>query len=98
MTVLDDPFLTAALKAFIISSMDSCKHTTLICVEEKGEKLRCRQCHLIISRDELGNGCCPECLDVQGTRHFDFEVVTVPDDGMARYRCESCGVVIEWEG
>ncbi len=75
--------------------MNSCKHEVITLLEPKKKKLCCRHCHLMISEDELGNGCCPECLDVHKVRRRDFKPVDEPDSETVRYRCESCGMVVE---
>jgi len=48
----------------------------------------------MIKASELGDGCCPECLDVRGIRLYDFDKVD-EESGADRYRCEECGVIIE---
>jgi hypothetical protein len=50
---------------------------------------------LTISEDELGSGCCPECLEVHKIRRRDFEKLNQPDSGKTRYCCDKCGMVIE---
>ena len=74
--------------------MSSCKHEVLTLVPIKNNKLRCRHCHLIISEDELGHDCCPECLEVHKVKRRDFERI-VENDNTIRYCCEQCGAVIE---
>lgn len=74
--------------------MTSCKHSTLELLPERKSALRCRHCHLTISADELGDGCCPECFDGSGVKYYDFESVTNTAVGDVRYRCEECGAII----
>ena len=78
--------------------MSSCSHKTLILLAEKGEKLRCTKCHLVLSADELKGGFCPECYEVSGVKCRDFEPVVSREDEVTRYRCEDCGIMIEWKG
>jgi Zn finger protein HypA/HybF involved in hydrogenase expression len=75
--------------------MNPCKHHNLVLIPEKKNVLRCRHCHLTINADELHGGCCPECFDVHGQRHYDFDSIESPDKGKIRYRCEQCGLIIE---
>lgn len=70
-----------------------CKHQKLVLLPAQATKLRCSRCHLTIKEEELANGCCPECLDVYGIRHRDFERLESEDD-QVRYGCEACGAVI----
>jgi hypothetical protein len=77
--------------------MSSCSHTTLTLLAERGERLRCRKCHLVISADELGGGYCPECYAEGGERHSDFEEVAAAGEDSVKYRCDRCGAVIEWK-
>lgn len=62
---------------------------------EQGRRMRCRRCHLTIDADELEGGYCPECYEVDGVRHTDFEVLESPQ--RTRYRCEQCGAVIDYQ-
>ncbi len=78
--------------------MSRCSHKTLILLKERGDKLRCRACHLVLSAEELTGGFCPECYEVRGEKRKDFEKVTVEDEGITKYRCEECGAAIEWKG
>ena len=73
-----------------------CKHTRLVLLKEKHNRLRCRHCHLTIAADELGSGYCPECFESTGQRRYDFDPVETPDSGAARYRCEDCGLIIPY--
>jgi len=77
--------------------MTSCKHTKLEVLLDKKNRLRCRHCHLTINADELGDGCCPECFEVQGKKLYDFEKLKAEETGINRYRCEECGIIIESE-
>ena len=75
--------------------MAGCTHKELLLlVEERREMVRCTRCHLLISKEELGGGCCPECLE-QGRRHAGFEPVEPPRPCRTSYRCEQCGALIE---
>ena len=78
--------------------MTSCRHEKLVLVGPPGRKLRCRHCHLTLDEQELGQGCCPECLEVRGERHQDFDEIETQDDGTVLYRCEECGALIEVGG
>jgi Zn finger protein HypA/HybF involved in hydrogenase expression len=75
--------------------MESCKHEVLTLLTIKGNKLRCRHCHLTITEEELAGSGCPECLAVHKVRRNDFEKITAADSGTTRYCCESCGMVID---
>lgn len=76
--------------------MSECTHKTLTLLQQRGDRLRCRECHLVISANELDGGFCPECYAVRGERNRDFEPLAVEQDGVIRYRCEQCGALIEW--
>ena len=78
--------------------MPQCSHKTLTLLKERRDRLRCKKCHLIISADELGSRCCPECYAVNGERRYDFEEIAPKGDELTRYRCDECGAVIEWKG
>ncbi len=78
-------------------SMSSCKHKTLVLLAKESNKFRCRNCHLNISGDELGNDCCPECYEVDHVKRYDFEELIFEDDGRVSYRCEECGLIIKSE-
>jgi hypothetical protein len=58
-------------------------------------RLRCRRCHLTIKPEELDAGYCPECFETDGTKTDDFEKVAAEGGGAIRYRCESCGTIID---
>lgn len=75
--------------------MTSCRHLNLVLLPQDKNKLRCRHCNLTLSADELKDGYCPECYEVTGTKHYDFEEIESEDNEKARYRCEKCGVIIE---
>ena len=75
--------------------MNNCKHDILTLVPIKNNKLRCKHCHLTISEDELGKGCCPECLHVHHVERRNFEKISTGDRETVRYCCELCGAVIE---
>jgi hypothetical protein len=77
--------------------MSGCSHKNLTLLKERGDRLRCKKCHLVIAADELGGGCCPECYAVDGQRHYGFESVAVTEGEITKYRCEQCGVLIEWK-
>jgi hypothetical protein len=78
--------------------MADCPHKELVLLtDDQREMVRCTHCHLLISRDELGDGCCPECLEATGKRHAEFERAEVQVSGKIRYRCERCGALIECE-
>jgi hypothetical protein len=78
-----------------VNRMADCKHTTLELLPERKITLRCRHCHLTLSREELGDGCCPECFESSGAKRYDFEEMATAESGVARYRCEECGALIE---
>lgn len=78
--------------------METCRHDKLVLVAPDTDKVRCRRCNLTISRSELDGGCCPECLEVRGERHADFEPVAPEDMPGTHYRCETCGAYIDSEG
>ena len=75
--------------------MTACRHEKLVLVRPQGRKFRCRHCQLTIDEQELGQGCCPECLEVRGVRHRDFEEIEAEDNGKVLYRCEGCSALIE---
>lgn len=76
--------------------MADCTHTKLTyLVERPQDRARCRVCHLTITTAELGNGHCPECYEVSGTKRFDFETVADEPTGPQQLRCEDCGTIIE---
>ena len=75
--------------------MTSCDHSNLLLLSERKSRLRCRNCHLTIAEDELGDGYCPECFDANGKKQYDFEPVQEPGEGKTIYRCEDCGIRVE---
>ena len=77
----------------IFITMTTCRHQKLVLIGEQGKKLRCRHCHLTIDERELGEGYCPECMEVSGVRRRDFEVLE-PENNETTYRCEICGTLI----
>lgn len=74
--------------------MPVCRHETLTLIVEKNNRLRCRHCHLTIDEDELGSGCCPECLEAHNIRRRDFERLNPAADGQTRYCCSACGLIV----
>lgn len=74
--------------------MSACRHEILTLVPPPAARLRCRHCHLTISERELGDGCCPECLETFQHRRRDFETLDAPEGAAVRYRCEACGLII----
>jgi len=83
--------------AIPFASMAKCSHKVLVLCQRDDNKLRCRHCHLTISRKELGGGHCPECFAERGVRHDDFEEVETDGDQAITYRCEDCHILIESE-
>lgn len=75
--------------------MTSCRHNRLSLISQTGKKLRCRHCHLTIDEEELGESCCPECLEIHGVRRQDFEEVEQENKDKVQYRCDDCGALIE---
>jgi predicted RNA-binding Zn-ribbon protein involved in translation (DUF1610 family) len=75
--------------------MSACWHLQLVLVPDQKHRLRCRHCHLTIQADELTSRYCPECFESRGKKRYDFEEVAEVTDGIARYRCEDCGAMIE---
>ena len=76
---------------------DQCQHKNLLLLSEPKDRVRCRHCHLTISRDELGDRYCPECYEATGSRRYDFEEVVEPEVSVVQYRCEDCGLLIQVE-
>lgn len=60
-------------------------------------KLRCQHCHLTINVDELGEGYCPECFEIDGRKQYEFEEIAPVDREVSRYRCSECGIIIKSE-
>jgi transposase-like protein len=50
---------------------------------------------LTITAQELGKSYCPECFESTGKKHYDFDEIHEPETEKTRYRCESCGIIIE---
>jgi len=75
--------------------MSVCSHKVLTLMPPAQPRLRCRHCHLTISVSELGSGCCPECLEVNKRRTYDFEEISDSTAGLTRYRCEACGLIFD---
>jgi predicted RNA-binding Zn-ribbon protein involved in translation (DUF1610 family) len=75
--------------------MSSCNHTTLILLPVPKNKLRCRHCHLVIKATDLGESYCPECFETHGRKRYEFEEIAGIETGIARYRCQECGVIIK---
>jgi hypothetical protein len=76
-------------------TMSFCHHTTLELLPEKQKKFRCRHCHLTLGGEELGDGCCPECFERSGEKHYEFEEMEPINEEGARYRCEECGAIVK---
>jgi hypothetical protein len=74
--------------------MPECTHPVLTLMPPPEARLCCRHCHLTITARELGQGCCPECLEVNGLRRCDFDEVAQAKNRM-RYCCEACGLVVD---
>ena len=74
--------------------MTVCKHNSLVLLPDRGNRLRCRHCHLTIKTEELEGDCCPECFEAQGAKNYDFEEIVEEDSGVVRYSCEECGLII----
>jgi hypothetical protein len=50
---------------------------------------------LTIDSEELGNSCCPECLERSGKQRYEFDELEMMNDGVATYRCEDCGAIVK---
>jgi rubrerythrin len=74
--------------------MSPCNHTLLELLQTRKRTLRCRQCHLTIDAEELGDNPCPECFERSGKRHFEFDELETINEG-ATYRCEDCGIIVK---
>ncbi|KPA09163.1 hypothetical protein MHK_010638 [Candidatus Magnetomorum sp. HK-1] len=73
-----------------------CNHQIITLINASTQKrFRCRNCHLTISAQELGNNYCPECFEAKGKKNYNFEEMEEPEIEKVRYRCESCGTIIE---
>jgi hypothetical protein len=77
--------------------MDSCMHHHLLLLPHPTKRVRCRECHLTLTVDELSHGYCPECFEVSGKKRSAFEEVPAATTGTTHYRCEDCGVHIACE-
>ena len=75
--------------------MTKCSHSSLVLLPQKKNLVRCRHCHLTIKADELRESYCPECFEIKGRKQYDFEEIADVENGISRYRCEECGVIIE---
>jgi len=71
--------------------MKNCKHTHILVINESSLRLRCRHCHLTIKPEDLKDGYCPECFEVDGQKRDDFEKIESAQKSSVRYRCEECG-------
>ncbi|MBU2646365.1 hypothetical protein KKI24_16780 [bacterium] len=78
--------------------MSECLHKNLVLLKEISSKLRCKQCHLTLTPEELENDYCPECFEATGKKQTDFETITFDHGNVSRYRCEDCGAMIETAG
>jgi predicted RNA-binding Zn-ribbon protein involved in translation (DUF1610 family) len=77
--------------------MDDCKHQHLMRFTKRGQRLRCRHCHLTLSSEDLHQRYCPECFEVSGKKRYDFEEVDDAHTASSQYRCEDCGALIQCE-
>jgi predicted RNA-binding Zn-ribbon protein involved in translation (DUF1610 family) len=74
----------------------TCKHLKISLIKPDTKKrFKCRNCQLTITADELGKSFCPECFETTGKKYYDFDLVPSHTSGKVRYRCESCGIIIE---
>jgi hypothetical protein len=78
-----------------VLSMPVCSHAVLTLLPPAGPRLRCRHCHLTLSAQELGSGCCPECREQLKVQRRDFEEVPSDSEGRTRYCCEACGMILD---
>ena len=74
--------------------MSGCAHEFLELLPVP-DRVRCVHCHLTITVQELNGEYCPECFEESGVKRYEFEVLGEPRPDRVRYRCESCGVIIE---
>ena len=79
-------------------TMTDCFHKNLVLIKKDSNKLRCRDCHLTISVDELNDSFCPECYETTGKKHTNFEKIEAGIQEISQYRCEDCGAIIKTEG
>ena len=77
--------------------MNACSHSNLIQLPEAEKRLRCQHCHLTITANELKQGYCPECFEMNGDKRYDFEEIAPSKTVTTQYKCEDCGVIIESE-
>lgn len=75
--------------------MSPCNHLQLVLLVEAHDRVRCRHCHLTIKASDLTSRYCPECFEATRTKRYDFEEVVSVASGIVRYRCETCGEIIE---
>lgn len=73
--------------------MALCRHNTLV-LSAIEVKRRCRECHLVLSAEELADSFCPECFEDSGRRNYDFEDVEDGSGRKAGYVCEDCGAAV----
>jgi predicted RNA-binding Zn-ribbon protein involved in translation (DUF1610 family) len=74
--------------------MIACNHSSLELLPEEETRMRCRRCHLTISKTELQGSYCPECFAGSGAKYFEFDELEKVEGGVSRYRCEKCGVIV----
>lgn len=72
-----------------------CAHKTLQVLKPPEPRIRCLHCHLTLDRNDLADGCCPECIEVSGRRREAFEEVNAGQTSAPQYRCDECGILIE---
>ncbi|MBF0450456.1 MAG: hypothetical protein HQK75_07120 [Candidatus Magnetomorum sp.] len=78
-----------------MESLD-CNHQIISLLKPNFQKrFRCRQCHLVITSEELGKNYCPECFEAMGKKNYDFDEIEEPETQKVRYRCDACGIIIE---
>lgn len=53
---------------------------------------------MTIEADELRDGYCPECFEMDGGKRYEFEEINGENNGQARYRCLGCGAIVESSG
>ena len=74
--------------------MQDCLHRNLVVLKSSLKRLRCRNCHLTLMKDELADGYCPECFETTGKKHDDFEEIVLTGGGNGGFRCEDCGIML----
>jgi len=72
--------------------VNKCNHTHILVINQSS--LRCRHCHLTIKPEDLQDGYCPECFEVDGQKRDDFEKIESTLKSSVRYRCEQCGEML----